>query len=34
MNLTNIYDFSFDENYLTNNEYVCFLQQVGLTRKL
>ena len=27
MDLTNIYDFTFDDNYLTNHEYVCFLQQ-------
>ena len=27
MNLTNIYDFTFSSNYLTNHEYVCFLQQ-------
>ena len=27
MALTNLYDFTFDQNYLTNHEYVCFLQQ-------
>ena len=34
MNLTNIYDFSFDENYLTNHEYVCFIQQVSRTSRI
>lgn len=32
MNLTNIYDFTFDGNYLTNHEYVCFLQQDHVRR--
>ena len=27
MKLTNIYDFTFSGNSLTNNEYVCYLQQ-------
>ena len=27
MNLTNIYDFTYNENFLTNHEYVCYLQQ-------
>lgn len=27
MPYTNIYDFTFNGNYLTNNEYVCYLQQ-------
>lgn len=27
MSLTNIYDFTFSDNYLTNHEYVCYLQQ-------
>ena len=27
MSFTNIYDHTFDGNYLTNHEYVCFLQQ-------
>ncbi len=29
-NLTNIYDFTFSGNYLTNHEYVCFLQQADV----
>ncbi len=32
MDLTNIYDFTFDDNYLTNHEYVCFLQQEHVRR--
>ena len=32
MNLTNIYEFTFDQNYLTNHEYVCFLQQAHVRR--
>ena len=32
MDLTNIYDFTFDQNYLTNHEYVCFLQQPYVRR--
>ena len=32
MNSTNIYDFTFDQNYLTNHEYVCFLQQPYVRR--
>ena len=32
MDLTNIYDFTFDDNYLTNHEYVCFLQQDEVRR--
>ena len=27
MNLTNIYDFTFNDNYLTNHEFICYLQQ-------
>ena len=26
MFLSNLYDFTFDGNFLTNNEYVCYLQ--------
>ena len=32
MDLTNIYDFTFDDNYLTNHEYVCFLQKEQVRR--
>lgn len=32
MNLTNIYDFTLESNYLTNHEYVCFLQQEHVRR--
>ncbi len=32
MNLTNIYDFTFDENYLTNHEYICYLQRSEVRR--
>ncbi len=32
MNLTNIYDFTFDENYLTNHEYICYLQRPYVRR--
>lgn len=32
MNLTNIYDFTFGSNYLTNHEYICFLQQEHVRR--
>ena len=34
MNLTNIYEFTFDENYLTNHEYVCFLEQPHVRRSI
>jgi len=34
MNLTNIYDFSFDDNSLTNHEYVCFLQTEKVRKAL
>ena len=27
MNLSNLYDFTYDGNYLTNSEYVCYLQK-------
>ena len=34
MNLTNIYDFTFDQNYLTNHEYACFLKQPHVRRAI
>ena len=34
MNKTNIYEFTFDQNYLTNHEYVCFLQQPHVRRAI
>ena len=34
MNLTNIYDFTYNENFLTNHEYVCYLQQPRIRRAI
>jgi len=31
-NLTNIYDFTFSGNYLTNHEYLCHLQKPKVRR--
>ena len=32
MNLTNIYDYTYTDNYLTNHEYICYLQQDSVRR--
>jgi vitellogenic carboxypeptidase-like protein len=32
MNLTNIYDSTFSDNFLTNHEYVCYLQKPSVRR--
>ena len=34
MNLVNIYDFTYTGNYLTNNDYVCFLEQPHVRKAL
>ena len=34
MHLVNIYDFTYTGNYLTNNDYVCFLEQPHVRKAL
>ena len=34
MNLTNIYDFTFSQNFLTNHEYICYLQKPSIRRAI
>ncbi len=34
MHLTNIYDFTYNDNFLTNHEYVCYLQQPSVRKAI
>ena len=34
MNLTNIYDFTYSQNFLTNHEYICYLQKPWIRRAI